>query len=234
MAFSLNHNQKRSDEEVKIMTTLTLKAKEEITGILRGNVLVPNDTGYDEARQIWNAMIDRRPAMIVQCADAEDVAPAIVFAHRNKLEISIRGAGHNIAGNALCNGGLTIDFSKMKNVRVDAGKRRAYVEPGATLADFDEAVQAHGLATPLGINSTTGIAGLTLGGGFGWLTRKYGMTIDNLVSVDMVTADGKKLRASETENADLFWAIRGGGGNFGVVTQFEFQLFPVGPQIVAA
>jgi FAD/FMN-containing dehydrogenase len=155
------------------------------------------------------------------------------LARRHKLEISIRGAGHNIAGNALCNDGLTIDFSKMKNVRVDAGKRRAYVEPGATLADLDEATLGHGLATPVGINSTTGIAGLTLGGGFGWLTRQYGMTVDNLVSVDLITAEGRKIRASETENADLFWAIRGGGGNFGVVTSFEFQLFPVGPEIFA-
>jgi len=215
------------------MTTLTLKAKEEIKGIVRGNVLVPNDTGYDEARQIWNAMIDRRPALIVQCVQADDVAPVIQFARKNRLELSIRGAGHNIAGNSICDNGVTMDFSKMKGVRVDAGRRRAYVEPGVTLADFDEAVQAHGLATPIGINSTTGISGLTLGGGFGWLTRKYGMTIDNLVSVDMVTADGKKLRASENDNADLFWAIRGGGGNFGVVTQFEFQLFTVGPEIVA-
>jgi len=215
------------------MTTLTLKAKEEIKGIVRGNVLVPNDTGYDEARKIWNAMIDRRPALIAQCVQADDVPPVIQFARKNRLELAIRGAGHNIAGNSICDGGVTIDFSKMKRVRVDAGKRRAYVEAGATLADFDEAVQAHGLATPVGINSTTGIAGLTLGGGFGWLTRKYGMTIDNLVSVDMVTADGKKLRASENDNADLFWAIRGGGGNFGVVTQFEFQLFPVGPEIIA-
>ena len=178
-------------------------------------------------------MIDRRPALIVQCADADDVPPAIALARRHKLEISIRGAGHNIAGNALCDDGLTIDFSNMKNVRVDAAKRRAYVEPGATLADLDEATQAHGLATPVGINSTTGIAGLTLGGGFGWLTRKYGMTVDNLVSVDLITAEGRKIRASETENADLFWAIRGGGGNFGVVTSFEFQLFPVGPEIFA-
>jgi len=215
------------------MITLTLKAKEEIKGIVRGNVLVPNDRGYDEARQIWNAMIDRRPALIAQCAQADDVPPIIQFARKNRLELAIRGAGHNIAGNSICDNGVTIDFSKMKSVRVDAGKRRAYVEPGATLADFDEAVQAHGLATPVGINSTTGIAGLTLGGGFGWLTRKYGMTIDNLVSVDMVMADGKQLRASENDNADLFWAIRGGGGNFGVVTQFEFQLFPVGPEIVA-
>jgi len=215
------------------MATQSSKVGKELRGMIKGSVLVPDDPGYEEARQIWNAMIDRRPAMIVQCANADDVSAAIAFARRNKLEISIRGAGHNIAGNALCNDGLTIDFSNMKNVRVDAGKRRAYVEPGATLANLDEATQAHGLATPVGINSTTGIAGLTLGGGFGWLTRKHGMTIDNLVSVDMVTADGRKIRASETDNPDLFWAIRGGGGNFGVVTQFEFQLFPVGPEIFA-
>src|SRR6266550_3050515 len=220
-------------EETGRMATQSSKVGKELRGMIKGSVLIPDDPGYEEARQIWNAMIDRRPAMIVQCANADDVSAAIAFPRRNKLEISIRGAGHNIAGNALCNDGLTIDFSNMKNVRVDAGKRRAYVEPGATLANLDEATQAHGLATPVGINSTTGIAGLTLGGGFGWLTRKHGMTIDNLVSVDMVTADGRKIRASETDNPDLFWAIRGGGGNFGVVTQFEFQLFPVGPEIFA-
>jgi FAD/FMN-containing dehydrogenase len=209
------------------------KAKEELKGTINGSVLVPNDPDYEEARQIWNAMIDRRPAAIVQCAQADDVSSVIRFARKNGLELSIRGAGHNIAGNALCDNGITVDFSRMKNVRVDAGKKRAYVEPGATLADLDGATQAHGLAIPVGINSTTGIAGLTLGGGFGWLTRKYGMTIDNLVSVDMVTAEGKKIRASENENSDLFWAIRGGGGNFGVVTQFEFRLFPVGQEIVA-
>ena len=215
------------------MTTQLSKAREELKGSITGRVLMPEDTDYEEARQVWNAMIDRRPAVIVQCAQADDVPPVIRFARENGLELSIRGGGHNIAGNALCDNGVTIDFSRMKNVRVDAGKRRAYVEPGATLADLDEAVQAHGLATPVGINSTTGIAGLTLGGGFGWLTRKYGMTIDNLISVDVVTADGKKIPASENDNPDLFWAIRGGGGNFGVVTQFEFQLFPVGPEIVA-
>jgi len=215
------------------MTTQSSKLGKELKGMIKGNVLIADDPGYEEARQIWNAMIDHRPAMIVQCADADDVSPAIALARRHKLEISIRGAGHNIAGNALCNDGLTIDFSNMKNVRVDAGKRRAYVEPGATLANLDEATQVHGLATPVGINSTTGIAGLTLGGGFGWLTRKYGMTIDNLVSVNMITAEGRKIQASETDNADLFWAIRGGGGNFGVVTRFEFQLFPVGPEIFA-
>jgi FAD/FMN-containing dehydrogenase len=214
------------------MVTQT-KAKEELKGTIKGTVLVPNDPDYEEARQIWNAMIDRRPAAIVQCAQADDVSSVIRFARKNGFELSIRGAGHNIAGNALCDNGITVDFSRMKNVRVDAGKKRVYVEPGATLADLDGATQAHGLAVPVGINSTTGIAGLTLGGGFGWLTRKYGMTIDNLVSVDMVTAEGKKIRASENENSDLFWAIRGGGGNFGVVTQFEFRLFPVGQEIVA-
>jgi len=216
-----------------MMTTLTSETKTKIKGLIKGNVVVPDDPGYEEARQIWNAMIDRRPAAIVQCAQADDIPPVIRFARTNGLELSIRGAGHNIGGNALCDNGITIDFSRMKNVRVDAGKKRAYVEPGATLADLDKATQAHGLATPVGINSTTGIAGLTLGGGFGWLTRKYGMTVDNLVSVDIITADGKKLRASENENSDLFWALRGGGGNFGVVTQFEFQLFPVGPEVVA-
>jgi FAD/FMN-containing dehydrogenase len=215
------------------MTTQMSKAKEELRGTIKGSVLVPDDPGYEEARQVWNAMINRRPAVIVQCAQAEDVPSAIRFARKNGLQLSIRGAGHNIAGNALCDNGVTIDFSRMKNVRVDAEKRRAYVEPGATLADLDEAAQAHGLATPVGINSTTGIAGLTLGGGFGWLTRKYGMTVDNLVSVDMITSEGKKIRAGENDNADLFWAIRGGGGNFGIVTQFEFQLFPLGPEIVA-
>ena len=209
------------------------EAIEKFKNTIKGRVLTPQDATYDEARQIWNAMIDRRPAVIVQPADAGDVAPAIKLARDNALEITIRGAGHNIAGNAVCNDGLMIDFSNMKNVRVDAGKRRASAEPGATLADLDAATQKHGLATPVGINSTTGVAGLTLGGGFGWLTRKHGMTVDNLVSLDVVTADGRKLRANDKDNADLFWALRGGGGNFGVVTEFEFALHPVGPEILA-
>ena len=202
-------------------------------GTIKGRVLTADDANYDAARQIWNAMIDRRPAVIVQPADAGDVEPAIKFARANALEISVRGAGHNIAGNAVCNGGMMIDFSNLRNVRVDAGKKRATVDPGATLADLDNATQQQGLATPVGINSTTGIAGLTLGGGFGWLTRKHGMTIDNLISVEVVTADGKRLRASDKDNAELFWALRGGGGNFGVVTGFEFALHPVGPEILA-
>jgi FAD/FMN-containing dehydrogenase len=215
------------------MTTLLHEAVEELKGKVKGRVVLPDDQNYGEVRKIWNAMIDRRPAVIVRCATADDVPPAIRLARQNGLEISIRGAGHNIAGNSVCEGGMTIDLSTMTDVQVDAAKRRAYVEPGATLADFDKAVQEHGLATPVGINSTTGISGLTLGGGFGWLTRKYGMTIDNLVSAEVITAEGKKLRASEDENIDLFWAIRGGGGNFGVVTQFEFKLHPVGPEILA-
>lgn len=215
------------------MATQSKEALTKLSGAIKGRVLGPDDSGYDDARQVWNAMIDRRPAVIVQPANGDDVGPAIKFARDNALEISVRGAGHNIAGNAICNGGLTIDFSQMKQARVDAGKKRAYVDPGATLADLDAATQQHGLATPVGINSTTGIAGLTLGGGFGWLTRKYGMTIDNLISAEVITADGKKLRASEQDNPELFWALRGGGGNFGVVTQFEFALHPVGPEILA-
>jgi len=200
---------------------------------IHGEVIKPGDSNYDESRKIWNAMIDCRPTLIVQVAGADDVSSAIRFARENKLDITIRGAGHNIAGNSICDDGLMIDFSAMKKTRVDVEKRIAFVEPGATLKDFDGEVQKYGLATPVGINSTTGIAGLTLGGGFGWLTRKYGFTVDNLLSAEVVTVDGKKLRASENENAELFWAIRGGGGNFGIVTQFEFKLYPVGPEILA-
>ena len=212
---------------------LSEKVIKEFGESLRGEIIKPGDSNYDESRKIWNVMIDRKPALIVQVAGADDVSSAIKFARTNKLDITVRGAGHNIAGNSICDGGLMIDFSAMKKVRVDVGKKIAYVEPGATLKDFDGEVQKHGLATPVGINSTTGIAGLTLGGGFGWLTRKYGFTIDNLLSAEVVTVDGRKLGTSEKENADLFWAIRGGGGNFGVVTQFEFKLHPVGPEILA-
>ncbi|MCR4457626.1 FAD-binding oxidoreductase [Pseudescherichia sp. L3] len=198
-----------------------------------GKVILPDDAGYDDVRQIWNAMIDRKPALIARCVSAEDVVQAIEFGRTNHLLISIRGGGHNIAGNAVCDDGLMIDLSLMKEVLIDLNTHRASVEPGCTLNDFDEAAQAHGLATPLGINSTTGVAGLTLGGGFGWLSRKYGMTIDNLLSVEVVTADGRQLHASEAENAELFWGLRGGGGNFGVVTRFEFQLHPVGPNVLS-
>lgn len=227
---STDRTQARGRQE---MPTVDKAKMEELKSEVSGHIVLPEDREYDEVREIWNAMIDRRPSVIVQCQGADDVVPALAFARENGLEIAIRGAGHNIAGNGICDDGVMIDLSTMKNVRVDSANRRAYVQPGATLGDLDAAVQVHGLATPLGINSTTGIAGLTLGGGFGWLTRKYGMTVDNLVSVDMVTVDGNRVRASEEENADLFWAVRGGGGNFGVVTQFEFKLHPVGPEILA-
>jgi FAD/FMN-containing dehydrogenase len=200
---------------------------------VQGEVIVPGDPAYDTARQVWNTMIDRRPAVIVRCAGAADVPHVVAYAREHDLDLSIRGGGHNIAGSSVCDGGVVMDLSRMTSVTVDAGERLASVQPGATLAHVDAATQVHALATPLGINSTTGVAGLTLGGGFGWLTRKYGMTIDNLRSADVVTADGTQLVASERQNPDLFWAIRGGGGNFGVVTRFEFALHPVGPDIVA-
>ncbi|WP_144140568.1 FAD-binding oxidoreductase [Paraburkholderia sp. BCC1884] len=213
------------------MVNVSSSAVDELKATLRGQLLVPGDADYDAARSIWNAMIDRHPAMIVRCAGVADVRQGVTFARENGLPLAIRGGGHNIGGSALCDDGLVLDLSLMKSVRIDPAARRAYVEPGATLHDFDHEAQAFGLATPLGINSTTGIAGLTLGGGFGWLSRKYGMTVDNLISADVVTADGELLHASDGSHEDLFWAIRGGGGNFGVVTRFEFALHPVGPLV---
>lgn len=204
-----------------------------LTGAVKGRCCRAGEAGYDEARTLWNAMIDRRPAYVVRATSPEDVGHTVRFAGRHGLLLAVRSGGHNIAGSAVCEGGLLLDLSLMKSVRVDAAARTARVEPGATLGDFDRAAQAFGLATPLGINSTTGVAGLTLGGGFGWISRKHGLTVDNLLAADVVTADGERVRASERENPDLFWAIRGGGGNFGVVTSFEFQLHPVGPEVVA-
>jgi FAD/FMN-containing dehydrogenase len=200
---------------------------------LRGSLCLQDEAGYDEARTIWNAMIDRRPSAVVRCGGASDVMGAVRLARDNGLLVAVRGGGHNISGNAVCEGGLLIDLSPMRSVRVDPKKRTARVEPGVTLGEFDKEAQAFGLATPLGINSTTGVAGLTLGGGFGWLSRKFGFTVDNLISADVVTADGALVQASAVENPDLFWAIRGGGGNFGVVTSFEFKLHPVGPDLAS-
>jgi len=198
-----------------------------------GYLLYPEDRGFDEARSIWNAMIDRRPALIARCKSPADVQRAIHFARDSEALLSIRGGGHNIAGSAVCDGGVMIDLSLMKAVQVDERARTARVSPGATLSDLDQATLQVGLATPVGINSTTGVAGLTLGGGFGWLSRKYGMTIDNLIGVDVVTADGQLVRADEAQHPDLFWALRGGGGNFGVVTSFDFRLHPVPAEILA-
>jgi FAD/FMN-containing dehydrogenase len=213
--------------------TIPQDAVSALRGKVRGTVALPGEDGYDAARTIWNAMVDRRPALVVRCLGAADVVNAVKLARDEKLLVAVRGGGHNIAGNAVCDGGLLIDLSLMRSVRIDAASDTARVEPGATLADFDKEAQEFGLVTPLGINSTTGVAGLTLGGGFGWTTRKYGLTIDNLISADVVTADAKLLRASGKENPDLFWALRGGGGNFGVVTSFEFKLHPLGPEVLS-
>jgi FAD/FMN-containing dehydrogenase len=217
------------------MGTVTLKeaALKAFQMKLNGRLLMAGSSEYDEARTIWNAMIDRRPALIVRCVSADDVAHAVRLAAEHRLVLAVRGGGHNIAGNAVCDGGIMIDLSQMKDVTVDPKTGTARVSGGATLADFDRAAQAHGLATPLGINSTTGIAGLTLGGGFGWLSRSLGLSIDNLISADVVTASGDKLTASQSENPDLFWALRGGGGNFGIVTSFEFRLHKIGPDVLS-
>jgi len=200
---------------------------------ISGGVLTAGDDAYDDARRIWNGAIDRRPALIARCLHDGDVQAAVRFAATHRMLLSVRGGGHHIAGNAVAEGGLTIDLSGMRAVAVDAAGRTARVGAGALLGDFDRAAQAHGLATPLGVNSTTGVAGLTLGGGFGWLTRRHGMTIDNLLRATVVTADGALHHVSATAQPDLFWALRGGGGNFGVVTSFEFTLHPVGPEVHA-
>ncbi|MBT2325670.1 FAD-binding oxidoreductase [Variovorax paradoxus] len=198
-----------------------------------GGVLGAGDAGYDEARKVWNGTVDRRPALIARCLADGDVQAAVRFAAKQQMLLSVHAGGHHIAGNAIAEGGLVIDLSGMRTVVVDAAKRRARVAAGALLGDFDREAQAHGLATPLGINSTTGVAGLTLGGGFGWLTRRLGLTVDNLLGVTIVTADGAVRTASSSSEPELFWALRGGGGNFGVATSFEFQLHPVGPEVHA-
>ncbi len=204
---------------------------ENLTDRISGKVLVPADQGFDAAREIWNAMHDRQPAVIVEAASAEDVQAAVDFARFHGLELAIRGGGHNIAGLASTDGGLLLSLAGMRAVTVDPAARTARVEGGATWAALDAAAQAHGLATPGGVVSHTGVAGLTLGGGFGWLARTYGLAADNLVSVQLVAANGSLLRASADENPDLFWALRGGGGNFGVAVAFEFRLHPVGPEV---
>ena len=212
-------------------TVLEAATVEEFKASLRGQLLTPSDAGYDEARQIWNGMHDKRPALIVRCTGVADVIDAVNFARTHNLLMAVRGGGHNVAGSASCDGGIMIDLSLMAGVRVDPEARIAHAQGGATWGDVDRETQVFGLATPGGVVSTTGIAGLTLGGGLGWLRRKHGLSIDNLLSVDIVTANGQFHTASESQNADLFWGIRGGGGNFGVVTSFEYRLHPVGPMV---
>ena len=200
---------------------------------LEGTLLHPGDEGFAEATQLWNGMIKKQPAVIVQARTVEDVVETVNFARANEVELSIKGGGHNIAGLALTDGGITLDLSGMRDVQVDPPVKLVRVGPGCTLGDVDQATQPHGLATTLGFVSATGVAGLTLGGGFGYLSRRFGWTVDDLQAVRIVTADGKVLQASRSENEDLFWALRGGGGNFGVVTEFVFKLHDVGPKITA-
>ncbi len=194
-----------------------------------GALIQPADAEYDQARRVWNAMINRRPALIARCAGAQDVVQAVRFARDKEMLVAVRGGGHNVAGNGVCDGGLVIDLSQMKTVQVDAPRRTAQAQPGLTLGEFDRVTQGFELATTLGEVSTTGISGLTLGGGLGWLMGEYGLACDNVESVDIVTADSQTRTASESENPDLFWAVRGGGGNFGVVTSLRYRLHPVGP-----
>ena len=198
----------------------------------RGDVITPDDARYDQARRVWNAMIDKRPALIARPRNAADVTAAVTFARANHLPIAVRGGAHSIAGRATCDDGMVIDFADMKAIKVDPVAKTAIAEPGLKWQDFDRETQAFGLATTGGTVGDTGIAGLTLGGGFGWLEGKFGMTVDNLIGADVVLASGKLVRASEHENPDLFWALRGGGGNFGIVTSFKYRLHDVGPTIV--
>ena len=215
----------RKDGQGTVVERATI---EHLRGELRGELLLPGDAGYEEARKIWNGMIDRRPAIIARCRGVADVIAAVKLAKDHDLLVAVRGGGHNVAGNAVCDHGLMIDLSPMRSVTVDPGARRARAEGGATWGDFDAETQAFGLATTGGLISLTGVAGLTLGGGIGWLTGSYGLACDNLLSLDVVTAEGTLVKASAEQNPDLFWGLKGGGGNFGIVTSFEFKLYPVG------
>ncbi len=215
----------------KARTAVSKEAVAELRAAIHGQVLVPAGDGYEQARRIWNGMIDKRPALIVRCEGTADVIAAVDFAREHGVPLSVRGGGHNVAGKALCDDGLVIDLSPMRAVHVDPDARVVRAGGGATLGDIDHETQAFGLAVPLGAVSQTGVAGLCLHGGMGWLTRKHGLTLDNLIGVEIVTADGRLRRAGETENADLFWAVRGGGGNFGVVTAFEFRAHSISPEV---
>lgn len=213
-------------------TAVAIADLEALANQIRGSLIQPEDALYDEARRLWNGMFDKHPAAIVQCVGVGDVIDAVHFARDRNLLVAIRGGAHNVAGLASYDGGFVIDLSQMRAVHVDPTATTVKVEAGAQLGDIDRETQAFGLVVPTGVVSETGIAGLTLNGGVGWLRRKWGMTCDNLISVELVTAEGKWLKASKTDNPDLFWALRGGGGNFGIVTAFEFELHPLGPEVM--
>jgi UDP-N-acetylenolpyruvoylglucosamine reductase len=233
----------RARRDASSMTTVTTSTGErirldqravaELGTTLRGELVGPGDPGYETHRRVWNGSIDRHPALIARCAGVADVIDALRFARRAGLTVAVRGGGHSFPGLSVCDGGLVIDLSLMKGIRVDLASRTVRAQAGVRLGDLDRETQAFGLAVPAGIVTHTGLAGLTLGGGIGWLMRRYGLTIDQLLSVDLVTADGELVKASAQENSDLFWGIRGAGGNFGIVTEFEFRLNPVGPEVLA-
>jgi FAD/FMN-containing dehydrogenase len=212
-----------------VQTTIDPTALKAFKANLHGELIAPGDENYDNARRVWNGMIDKYPALIARCADAADVVSAVQFARGQQLEVAVRGGGHSFAGNGTCDGGLVIDLSPMKRVQVDPVKRMARAQAGLTLGECVRETQKFGLGFPVGTASETGLAGLALGGGTGWLMGKYGLTLDNLLAVEIVTADGRVLRADAKEHSDLFWAVRGGSGNFGIVTTFEFHLHPIGP-----
>ncbi|MEU8223181.1 FAD-binding oxidoreductase [Kribbella sp. NPDC048915] len=213
------------------MSTITpdASALADLGAHFHGELVQPGEPSYDELRRVWNGSIDRRPALIARCTGVGDIQAALAFARRTGLPVAVRGGGHSFPGHSTCDGGIVVDLGLLKEIHVDPERRTARAQAGVLLGELDHATQEFGLATPAGIVTHTGLAGLTLGGGIGWLMRKYGLTIDNLLSVELVTAEGDLVTASEDQNADLFWGIRGGGGNFGIVTEFEFQLHPVGP-----